>query len=117
MLTFQQQVLHPQSVVVTDQLQRRRTHTAAAQITPHGKIVQQRRPLARQHDLPCVGQPRTGIIGQQQRLIHPCLQQAAYLGKGLALGGGEIPRQGGAVQLLTAGRGQTLDLHGDFSFL
>ena len=69
MLTFQHQVVYPHGIVVPDQPQRRRAHAAAAQVVPHGKVVQQRRALARQHDLPRIGQPCACVIGQKERLV------------------------------------------------
>ena len=109
--------MHPHGVVGLDELQCLGANAAAPQVTPHGKVVQQRRPLARQHDLPRVGQPRTCVVGQQQRLVDASVQQALYLGKGFELRRREIPRQRRVVEFFARSRGQALDLHGDFSFL
>ena len=117
MLTFQHQVVYPHGIVVPDQPQRRRAHAAAAQVVPHGKVVKQRRALARQHDLPRIGQPCARVIGQKERLVDAGLQQALDLSKRLQLGGREIPRQGRAVEVLTFSSRQARDLHRDFSFL
>ena len=113
---LQQQILHPHSAVFLDQLQRCCAHTAAPQVIPHGKVVEQRRALGGQHHQPRIGQPRSGVIGQKQRFIHPRVQQALYLRKRLQLRRWEVPRQGRAVEFLTFGRGDALDLHSDFSF-
>ena len=63
--TFQHQVVYPHGIVVPDQPQRRRAHAAAAQVAPHGKVVQQRRALA-SNDLPRIGQPCARVIGQKR---------------------------------------------------
>ena len=89
-LAFQHQVVYPHGVVVPDQPQRRRAHAAAAQVVPHGKVVKQCRALARQHDLPRIGQPCARVIGQKERLVDAGLQQALDLGKRLQLGGKQV---------------------------
>ena len=83
----------------------------------YGKVVQQRRALARQHDLPRISQPCARVIGQKERLVDAGLQQALDLGKRLQLSGRKIPRQGRAVEVLTFSGRQACDLHRDFSFL
>ena len=65
------------------QVQRPRADAAAAQVAAHGEVIHQPCLLARQHDLPGVGQHGPGIVGKGQRFVQPGSQQFFHRRKGL----------------------------------
>ena len=113
---FQDQIVQPFLVMVRQRLQCLSTDTAASQVAAHGKIVQQRRPLAGQQYLKSIGLQGTVSPAQRQRLIDARLHHFPNGGKRFEFGSRKILHHAGLVELLRTGAVQQLDLHGDFSF-